>query len=51
MALADMVWTPPTTDAAKSAPGRAEEDRPLDGMDGVIEPVVIVGAAGRYIGS
>ncbi len=42
--LLEKVWTPPTTEAAKSAPGNADEDRPPDGMDGVIEPVVIVGA-------
>ncbi len=46
--------TPPTTDAARSAPGSADEPRPTDGIE------VAVGVAGwpkppvemgRYVGS
>jgi hypothetical protein len=39
--LLEKVWTPPTMEAAKSAPGRAEEPRE-EGNDGAA--VAVVGA-------
>ena len=53
MTLLDMVWMPPTTEAAKFAPGSDPEDRPPDGMD--IEAGALVegvkGVVDRYKGS
>jgi hypothetical protein len=50
MTFCEKVCTPPTTEAAKSAPGNAVEPRPADGAEGPDVGILVVGAP-RQVGS
>ena len=49
--LDEKVWTPPTTDAARSAPGREDEPRPPPDAPAKEPPEADVEGMLRYIGS